>query len=115
YMCFTGKRSGNYRELVFPSLIDSIVGRRAIDALEPSITVDDDGQAFCGRSHASSTRKPGDYENWFQTWMDYSSEIAKAAKGEGLAYVYDTDVADFFPSVERWRAKQLLAQRTRAH
>jgi hypothetical protein len=115
YVCFANKRSGNYRELVFPGLIDSIVGRRAIDALEPLITADDNGRAFCGRSHASSTRQPGDYQNWFQTWLDYSSEIAKAAQGEKLAYVYDTDVADFFPSIDRVKAKQFLSQRTGAH
>jgi hypothetical protein len=115
YLCFTHKRSGNYRELVFPSLVDSVVGRRAIDVLEPKITADDAGRVFCGRSHASSSRQPGDYENWFQTWLDYSAEIASAARGEQLAYVYDTDVADFFPSVDRARAKQFLAQRTGAH
>jgi hypothetical protein len=115
YLCLIHKRSGNHRELVFPSLIDSIVGRQVIDALEPLITVDDNGQAFCGRSHASSHREPGDYENWFQTWLDYSSAIAAAARREGFAYVYDTDVADFFPSVDRTKAKQFLSQRTRAH
>ena len=115
YLCFTNKRSGNYRELVFPSLIDSVVGRRAIDVLEPKITADDNGRTFCGRSHASSNRQPGDYESWFQTWIDYSAKIATAARGERLAYVYDTDVADFFPSVDRPRAKQFLAQRTGAH
>jgi hypothetical protein len=83
--------------------------------LEPRITADDNGRAFCGRSHASSTRQPGDYGNWFQTWLDFTAEIAIAAKGERLAYVYDTDVADFFPSIDRARAKQFLAQRTGAH
>lgn len=115
YLCFSKKRSGNYRELVFPCLIDSVVGRRAIDVLEPRITADDNERVFCGRSHASSTRQPGDYENWFQTWLDFSSEIASAARGEQLAYVYDTDVADFFPAIDRMRAKQFLAQRTGAH
>src|ERR1700674_528200 len=51
YLCLAYKRSDNYRELVFPSLIDSVVGRRAIDVLEAKITVDDNGRAFCGRSH----------------------------------------------------------------
>jgi hypothetical protein len=115
YLCFTSKRSGSYRELVFPCLVDSVVGRRAIDVLEDRITADDNGRAFCGRSHASSSRQPGDYENWFQTWLDFSAEIATAAKGESLAYVFDTDVADFFPSIDRARAKQFLAQRTSAH
>jgi hypothetical protein len=115
YLCFTNKRSGNYRELVFPTLIDSIVGRRAIDVLEPKITADDNGRVFCGRSHSSSNREPGDYSKWFETWQDYSSKIASAARGEGLAYVFDTDVADFFPSINRGRAKQFLAQRTGAH
>ena len=115
YLCFTNKRSGNYRELVFPSLIDSVVGRRAIDALEKKITEDDDDRTFCGRSHASTNREPGDYSIWFQTWIDYTAKIASAARGEGLAYVFDTDVADFFPSIDRDRAKQFLAQRTGAH
>jgi hypothetical protein len=115
YLCFTNKRSGSYRELVFPSLIDSVVGRRAIDALEKRITEDDNDRTFCGRSHASTNREPGDYSNWFQTWIDYTSKIASAARGEGLAYVFDTDVADFFPSINRDRAKQFLAQRTGAH
>jgi hypothetical protein len=113
YVCFTNKRSGNYRELVFPCIIDSVVGRRAIDALEPCITADDHGRAFCGRSHASSTRQPGDYENWFQTWLDFSSEIAKAAQGEKLAYV-STPMSRI--SSRPWaRAKQFLSQRTGAH
>ena len=115
YLCLANKRSGNYRELVFPSLIDSVVGRRAIDALEEIITADDDCRTFCGRSHASTNREPGDYSNWFQTWIDYTARIASAARGEGLAYVFDTDVADFFPSINRDRAKQFLAQRTGAH
>jgi hypothetical protein len=114
YLCFTNKRSGSYRELVFPSLIDSVVGRRAIDALEKRITEDDNDRTFCGRSHASTNREPGDYSNWFQTWIDYTSKIASAARGEGLAYVFDTDVADFFPSINRDQAKQFLAQRTGA-
>jgi hypothetical protein len=115
YLCFTNKRSGNYRELVFPCLIDSVVSRRAIDVLEPKITADDNGRVFCGRSHANTNREPGDYGNWFQTWLDYTSKIASAARGEQLAYVFDTDVSDFFPSIDRMRAKQFLAQRTGAH
>jgi hypothetical protein len=87
YLCFTHKRSGGYRELVFPGLVDSLVARRAIDVLEPKITADDAGRVFCGGSHANSNREPGDYENWFQTWIDYSSKIASAARGEKLAYV----------------------------
>jgi hypothetical protein len=114
YLCFTHKRSGGYRELVFPQLVDSVVGRRAIDVLEAKITADDNGRVFCGRSHANSNREPGDYEDWFQTWMDYSSKIASAARGEQLAFVFDTGVSDFFPSIDRARAKQFLAQRTGA-
>lgn len=115
YLCLTLKRSGSYRELVFPGLIDAIVGRRGIDALEPLITRDDHDRVFCGRSHASSNREPGDYESWFQTWRDFSSAITQAAKGEQLAYVFDTDVSDFFPSIDRARARQFLSQRTGAH
>jgi hypothetical protein len=47
--------------------------------------------------------------------LDFSSAIAVAAKMDGFAYVYDTDVADFFPSIDRIKAKQFLAQRTGAH
>lgn len=50
YVSLTFKRSGAYRELVFPCLIDSVVGRAIIDVLEPAITADDDGKTFAGRS-----------------------------------------------------------------
>jgi hypothetical protein len=115
YVCLVRKRSGNFRELVFPGLIDSLVGRCVIDALEPYITADDEDRTFCGRMHANTRREPGDYERWFSVWQDYTSAIAKAARESGFAYVYDTDVSDFFPSVDRTKARQFLAERTRAH
>lgn len=115
YGVLVAKRSGAFRELVFPALIDSIVGRRVIDELEPRITKDDNNRAFCGRTHASSNRAPGDYADWFKVWQDFTSSIASAAAGEGFAFVFETDIADFFPSIDRARARQVLAQRSAAH
>ncbi len=115
YVCLVRKRSGAYRELVFPALIDSIIGRCLIDALEPYITADDNDRTYCGRQHANTNREPGDYERWFSVWQDYTAAIAKAAKASNFAYVFDTDVADFFPSIDRERAKLFLAARTGAH
>ena len=114
YSCTVAKRSGGYRDLVFPSLVDSIVARHAIDVLEPHITKDDDDRAFCGRSHANATRDIGDYERWFQVWRDYTASIARACEERGYAYVFETDVADFFPSVDRDRARGALESRTGA-
>ena len=115
YVSLTSKRSGAYRELVAPTLIDGIVGRCLIDALEPQINFDDDGKTFSGRTHFSNTREFGDYENWFQVWQDYTAAIDKAAENVGYAYVFDTDINDFFPSIDRTRAKALLAAKTGAH
>ena len=115
YSCLIEKRSGGHRQLVFPSIVDTIVGRRLIDALEPGITKDDHGQTFCGRSHASTLREPGDYESWFELWLDYTSRIAEIAEAFGYAYVLETDIANFFPSIDRERAKELLSERTKAH
>src|SRR5437667_7611409 len=115
YAVLVAKRSGVFRELVFPSLIDSIIGRRIIDELEPKITKDDNNRAFCGRSHANSNREPGDYTDWFRVWQDFTSAITVAARDEGFAFVFETDVAEFFPSINRERARQVLAQRTAAH
>lgn len=115
YVSLTSKRSGAYRELVFPALIDGIVGRCIIDAIEPLVTRDDDGKTFSGRSHFSNTREPGDYDDWFQVWQDFTSAVDKAARSDGFTYVFDTDVNDFFPSVDRVRAKALIAARTSAH
>jgi hypothetical protein len=115
YVCLSQKRSGGYRELCFPSVIDSIVGRCAIDALEPAITADDNHRAFSGRAHANANRLAGDYERWFSMWRDYAAELASAAREAGFTYIYDTDVSDFFPSIDSNKAKEFLARRTRAH
>ena len=115
YPCTVSKRSGGFRELVFPTLIDAIVGRHIIDALESQINRDDDGRAFCGRAHANTRRAPGDYERWFQVWRDFTSSIARAAVDRGFAYVFETDVADFFPSIDRQRARSALETRTGVH
>ena len=114
YPCTVAKRAGGYRDLVFPSLVDSIVARHAIDVLEPQITEDDNDRAFCGRSHANATRDIGDYERWFQVWRDYTSSIACACEEKGYAYVFETDVASFFPSVDRERARSALESKTGA-
>lgn len=115
YVVLVAKRSGTYRELSFPSLIDTLVGRRIIDALEPAITKDDNNRVFFGRSHANVDRARGDYENWFQVWLDFSASISEALEADGYTYVFDTDITQFFPSVDRERAKHALAQRTQAH
>lgn len=115
YLCLTLKRSGAFRELVFPTLIDGLVGRCLVDALEPFITHDDDGKTFSGRSHFSNVREPGDYDDWFAVWQDFTAAVDMAAEREGFAYVYDTDVNDFFPSIDRTKAIARLAQRTGAH
>ena len=115
YLCLTYKRTGAFRELVFPTLIDGLVGRCLIDALEPAITEDDDGKTFSGRSHFSNDREPGDYDNWFKVWQDYTAAIDEIANRGGFTYVYDADINDFFPSIDRTRAIAMLAQRTGAH
>ena len=114
YPCIVAKRGGGYRDLVFPSLVDSIVARRVIDVLEPHITADDNDRAFCGRSHANTTRDIGDYDSWFQVWRDYTASIARACEEKGYAYVFETDVASFFPSIDRDRARIILESRTGA-
>src|SRR5687768_6262960 len=53
YTILVAKRSGTYREMVFPSLIDTIVSRLIVDALEPHVTRDDNNKVFFGRSHAN--------------------------------------------------------------
>jgi Reverse transcriptase (RNA-dependent DNA polymerase) len=115
YMVLFSKRTGTYREMVFPSLIDTIVARLVIDALEPHITHDDNERVFFGRSHANTTRQRGDYEKWFQVWLDYSAQIGQALEADGFTYVFTTDITEFFPTVNRERAKLALAQRTKAH
>ena len=114
YVCTVSKGACGFRELCFPGTIDSIVARAAIDSIEEEITCDDNGRAFCGRSHASTNREPGDYEKWFEVWQDYSAAISEACEAAGYAFVYTTDVTDFFPSVAREAAKKELARRTSA-
>ena len=77
--------------------------------------MDDDGKTFSGRTHFSNTREFGEYDDWFQVWQDYSTAIEKAAESDGYIYVFDTDINDFFPSIDRTRAKALIAAKTGAH
>lgn len=115
YLFLTNKRSGLFRELVFPTLVDSLVGRCLIDSLEHEITKDDDNKTFAGRSHFGNNRAPGDYTSWFKVWRDFTAAVDQAAESEGFAYVFESDVSDFFPSVDRSRAIEMVAQRTGAH
>jgi hypothetical protein len=66
YIILISKRSGTYREIVFPGLLDVVVVRHVIDALEPYITANDNGKVFCGRSHANAKRQRGDMRTGFK-------------------------------------------------
>ena len=114
YSCTVTKGSGGYRDLVFPSLVDSIVARHAVDILERHIVHPDNDRVFCSRAHANTTRHVGDYERWFQVWRDYAASIAQACRERGYTYVFETDVADFFLSIDRHRARSELERRTGA-
>lgn len=115
YLLMTRKRSGLFRELVFPTLVDSLVGRCLVDALEPEIKKDDAGKTFSGRTHFSNERATGDYTSWFSVWRDFTAAIDTAASSHGFTYIYESDVSDFFPSIDRTRALEMIAQRTGAH
>ena len=115
YLFLTHKRSGLFRELVFPTLVDSLVGRCLVDALEPQVTHDDDNKTFSGRTHFSNNRETGDYTSWFSVWRDFTAAVDDAASSAGFTYVYESDVSDFFPSIDRGRAIEMIAQRTGAH
>jgi hypothetical protein len=109
------KGDGGERDLVFPNLIDSVVGRRVMDELEPRIRRGDGDRVFAGRNHTSSLRAAGVYDRWFGEWSRYLASMATAAKKAGFAAVLNTDIRDFFPSIDHPTARQTLAQRTDAH
>ncbi len=70
---------------------------------------------FAGRSHFGNNRATGDYTSWFKVWRDFTAAVDQAAECEGFAYVFESDVSDFFPSIDRSRAIEMIAQRTGAH
>lgn len=109
------KGDGGERDLVFPNLIDSVVGRRIMDELEPRIRRGDGERVFAGRNHTSSLRPAGVYDRWFGEWSRYLASMATAARKAGFAAVLNTDIQDFFPSIDHPTARQTLAQRTDAH
>lgn len=109
------KSSGAARDLVHPSIIDTIVARRVIDELEPTIRHGDDNRVFVGSRHSSSRLPPGEYVQWWSEWSRYLESTAAAAEVDGMALVLLTDIEEFFPSISRTDARQVLAQCTGAH
>lgn len=114
YGLLIGKRSGAFREVVFPTIIDSIIARTLVDVIEDAVKTEPETRAFFGRTHASPHREVGDYSNWFQVWQDYTAKVASAARDENFAVVFETDVADFFITVDRAGAREAVARETRA-
>lgn len=109
--CWLSKRRGGSREAVFLSLVDSIVGRRIAFILDQA-THDFDFQLiegnnhqvlFSGRSHAGDAEE----ETYPETkkWFQYRNQVNAVAAMDGFAYVLETDLADFYPSIDRDQAK----------
>ncbi len=115
YNVVAEKGGGATRDLVYPSIIDTIVSLRVVDELEPSIRRGDGDRAFVATKHSSSRLPPGEYAEWWSEWNSYCASTAAAATQAGLALVVQTDIEAFFPSISRNMARQLLAQRTSAH
>ncbi len=115
YFCTIQKRSGASRELVFPSIIDTIVTRHIIDQVEGRIIFDDGDSTFSGRTSSSTANETGEYDNWTDKYKSYALQIRQFAKEKKFSYVFHTDISDFYPSIEKTRAKQALAAKTAAH
>lgn len=116
YFALISKNSGAYREVCFPPLLDALVARRLTDELDTflknKLDKNSSSRAFYGRNHTSLNRHRGDYSDWFQVWQDYSARIETLANEDGLNFFFETDISDFFLSVDRNRAREAIARRT---
>lgn len=107
------KAGGGARRWVYPTFLDSLVGRRVIDELEPSIRRDDNGRVFIPRPSTISLRVAGEYDASGEEWAAFVRSAVDATLE--FAVVLKTDVREFFPSIDQALARQVLAQRTGAH
>ncbi len=101
------------RRLVLPGLLDGLAARRVVDELEAEIRRDDGDRVFLARSTANDHAQAGTYTAWGGEWIRYVQSVANAASG--MAVVLTTDVREFYPSIDRAQAREVLARRSGAH
>ncbi|MCA9490676.1 MAG: RNA-directed DNA polymerase [Myxococcales bacterium] len=106
-----GKDDGGARDHVYPGIVDTLVARRLIDELEGPLLGGDE-RAFLTRSRPSSLAAEGDYHR-DHAWLRYLASLDEASTG--MAIALETDVQEFFGSVDHALARQIVAQRTGAH
>lgn len=102
------------RTFSVPTLLDAVVARRAIEEIEAALVPKADARVFMNRSRTSSLAERGQYRDGAQ-WLAFVDSVRRAANESELAQVLTTDIQEFFPSVDHAIARQVLAQRTRAH
>ena len=115
YHVVVDKGAGATRDLSFPTVVDAIVARRIVDELEVTVRAGDGERVFMGRRHASSRAHAGDYSRWGAEWARFVTSAAEAARSKYLVVVLETDIEEFYPSVDHADAHQALARRTGSH
>ena len=111
----TADKGAGTRDLSYPSLIDALVGRRTIDELEPVIRRNDGERVFTMHRRSSSRLPTRTYERWFDEWSRFVQSTLGSSRDLQMAYILESDVAEFYPSIDLADARQAVARRTDAN
>lgn len=109
------KRDGMTRPLSFLEITDVLVLKAITDSMQKVLH---DGFPSCVGFARSRQKSFGtsaeDYETWIQAWLRHQAVVKDLLEQKGCNWVVESDISNFFPSVNHRLLHQLVAQRTGA-
>jgi len=109
------KRDGMTRPLSFLEITDTLVLKAITDAMQgvlhkgfPSCV------GFARSQQKSFDTDEEDYETWIQAWLRHQRVVKDLLEQKGCEWVVESDIGNFFLSVNHRPLHQLVAQRTGA-
>ncbi|MDP9751431.1 RNA-directed DNA polymerase [Thermoanaerobacter pentosaceus] len=108
------KRDGMTRPLALLEIEDQIVFNSISEALEEELLRDFPDYVNFSRKNVKAT-PIGEYETWFDKWLRHQTLTTKFIVSEEneSEFVVESDIANFFPSINLELLKQLVLTRTK--
>lgn len=109
------KRDGMTRPLSFLEITDTLVLKAITDAMQNYLHKDLPSCVGFSRSQIKSFGVAGEgYETWIQAWLRHQEIVKDLLKRKGCKWVVQSDISNFFPSIDHRLLRQLVMKCTRA-